>query len=444
MTLKKLILTTFRSYSSREFSFSPGINLVVGPNTAGKTNLLEAIYLLATGKSLRAGVESELIGWGGEWARVEGLIAENTEKYVDNAEADLGIDLSVSSEIPSAFRSLSIPGGEGEELSFKGSPKLSSEEFAAGGDIQLEVFIEANEGNNHTRKQFKVNGVKKGLGGFQGTLRVVVFSPESLRLILGRPNRRRSYLNRVLSSLDFNYFHTLDGYRKVVRNRNKLLWQIREFGIPKERLEFWDEKLFLLGGQLYESRKSFINRLNQKILELGLEISIVYEPSILDRGFYNERLPKEIAKATTRWGPHRDDFRFTRPQAKPDSSIRHSKLVSESDRRILNQVQDDDVAKGVAKDLAIFGSRGEQREAVFALCLAELEAVSEHVKASPGSSHVPRRPILLLDDIFSELDEAHRKRVLEVLPKQQTIITSAEPELLNSGLMVRAKVIELD
>ena len=387
MILKKLSLTNFRNYSEGEFLFSSEATLVVGPNTSGKTNLIEAICLLSTGRSLGASQESEMIQWGKNWARIEGQVtADQTGRRTDNV--DLGIDLSVSGEI---------------------------EENGGGG--KLEVFIEALPnpllerdgamvtGRNHTRKQFKVNGVRKSLGEFQGAFRVVVFSPESLRLVLGRPSRRRSYLDRVLSSLDFSYFHNLDEYQKVVRNRNQLLWRIRERRIPRERLEFWDEKLFDLGEGVYAKRKELVLGLNQKLSDLGLGVELLYGPSVLDRGLYEERLPVEIERAITLWGPHRDDFKFTRMHANE------------------------------GRDLAVFGSRGEQREAVFSLCLAELEVVSERVG---------ERPILLLDDIFSELDEPHRRRVLGVLPKQQTIITSAEPELLNSSLKKKeATVIKL-
>ena len=423
MILSQLILTNFRSYSSREFSLSPEVTLVIGPNTSGKTNLLEAVYLLSTGKSLRAGVESEMIQWGKEWARVESQITtDQTDKSTD--DTDLGVDFSVSSEVEiigALAEKKSQQGKESDSLLCKESDSFPvSGEPAADESAKLEVFIEVNESNNHTRKQFKVNGVKKGLGEFQGALRVVVFSPESLRLVLGRPSRRRSYLNRVLSALDFSYFHTLEEYRKVVRNRNKLLWQVREVGISKARLEFWDEQLFDLGGNIYEARKEFIEELNRKLSDLGLGVRLFYQPSVLDRELYEERLPQEIGKTTTLWGPHRDDFRFERTRMK--------QMGTDENRSNLKSV----VRAG--RDLAVFGSRGEQREAVFGLCLAELEVVSERVGT---------RPILLLDDIFSELDEAHRKGVLQVLPRQQTIITSAEPELLNSGLMDKAKVIEL-
>lgn len=407
MILKKLSLTNFRNFSKEEFLFSPQVSLIVGPNTSGKTNLIEAIYLLSTGKSMRASLEAEMIRWGESWARVEAILRpdpaeENlqglgppTLKVKESAgrttAADLGIDFSVSSELkPDETK----PEGLGD-LNPSGLESLKG----------LEVFIERGD-DNHSRKKFKINGVKKDLGEFQGSFRVVIFSPESLQLVLGSPNRRRNYLDRVLSSLDTFYFRALDEYQKVVKNRNQLLWQIRERGIPRERLEFWDGKLFNLGEEIFAKRRELISDLNQKLSDLGLGVTLSYQPSVLDKNLYEERLSEEIGKAATLWGPHRDDLIFLRKRIQTDKDT----------------------------DLSRFGSRGEQREAVFALCLSELEVVS---------GRTGERPILLLDDIFSELDESHRKRVLEVLPKQQTIITSAEPELLNSGLKKEAKVIKL-
>ena len=371
MILEKLHVVNFRSYSEREVSFSPGTTLVIGPNTAGKTNLLEAVYLLSSGRSLSASVESDLIHLGADWARVGGvLLADGRDNRL--ADAGLGVDLSVADE-----------GGKNDAM-------------------ELEVFIARGE-NGRSTKQFKVNGVKKGLGAFQGVFRVVVFSPEYLRLVSGSPSRRRRYLDRVLSSLDPFYFRALDEYKKVLRNRNQLLWEIRERGAARRNLEFWDDKLFALGEEILAKRTGLFSDLGSRLATLGLGLELSYRPSVLERVFYGERLPAEIARATTLWGPHRDDFLFLRA--------------------------------GEERNLATFGSRGEQREAVFALCLAELDVVT---------NRVGERPALLLDDIFSELDEAHRQKVLEVLPKQQAIITSAEPELLNSELMGSAGVIQLD
>jgi len=389
VTLEKIALTNFRNYTERSFAFPPGLTVIVGPNTVGKTNLLEAIYLLSTGKSLRALLEAEMICWGAKWSRVEGFLSPTPVRET-TGEVDLGVDLAVSSEIPAESR-------DAESL-------------------RLEVFLAANSSQT-IRKEFKVNGIKRSAEEFQGMLRVVIFSPENLKFILGSPSVRRSYLDRVLSGLDRDYTHALVDFQKVVKSRNQLLWMIRERGIPRDRLEFWDKKLFDLGRFITARRRELLVALNKEFNHLGRKLSLVYEPSLLDQSRYEERLALEIERAMTLWGPHRDDFRFV--------------LGSGSELAEYTAPRNDHGGF----DLAIYGSRGEQREAVFSLCLAELELVS---------TRSGERPLLLLDDIFSELDLAHRRRVLEILPEQQTLVTSAEPELLNSGLMRKAQVIELE
>lgn len=375
MILKQVTLTNFRNYASREFIFTPPTTILVGPNTVGKTNILEAVYLLSQGEALRATAEKELILFGSDWARVEGWVEAQSENSL------VDVDFSVSSQV------------------------------SADADVtRFEVFIE-NAGNT-VQKVFKINNVEKKKAHFQNKLRTVVFSPESLRLVLGSPTRRRDYMNRVLSSLDFSYYHNLKEYAKVVRNRNKVLWQIKEFGVSRERLHFWDRKLFSLGEELYRGRTHFFGALNKELAKLGWGVRVEYKPSQLLKSAYKERLTEEIAKTVTSWGPHRDDFSFVQ--------INSGKNTDQN---------------GKARDLAVYGSRGEQREAVLALFLAELEVVSKEAGT---------RPLLLLDDIFSELDEKHRKKVLQVLPRQQSLVTSAEPELINSGLMDDSRVIELD
>jgi len=386
MILKNITLTNFRNYSSRMFTFSPQTTLIVGPNAIGKTNVLEAIYLLSRGEAIRASVGEELVEFGKAWSRVEGLLtAEDVEKYSEGAEGDLGVDFSVSEEV----------------------------ENLAGEGKKLEAFIGKNS-NGGYKKVFKVNKVDKTQEEFQFQFGVAIFSPQSLRLILGSPSRRRNYLNRVLCSTDHSYYHKHKEYRDVVRNRNKVLWKINEFGTPRKELYYWDEKLYSLGQQITEDRGELLHDLNVELGKLEWGIRLEYKPSFLKKDLYKERVEKEIERTTTLWGPHRDDFHFLGDGIDTD----------------LEQ----NLRGSTSRNLAVFGSRGEQREAVFALCLAELEVVAERV----GD-----RPILLLDDIFSELDREHRKKILRVLPRQQSIMTSAEPELVTSGLMDTAEIIDL-
>ncbi len=371
MFLRKVVLTQFRNYAKKSFSFDPEITVIVGPNTAGKTNLLEAIYLLSQGEPLRATTGEELILFGKDWARVEGWTSEDKQDLV-------GVDFSISSEVPSHSEA-----------------------------TKFEVFLE-NCGDT-TSKVFKIDKVEKTKSDFQNKLRTVVFSPESLDLILGSPSSRRDYLDKVATSLDYTYYNSLKEYDKVVRNRNKVLWQIREFGVPKKRLRFWNKKLFSLGTRLYRERKNLIDLLNKELAKLSLGIQLKYKPSRLREGAYGKRLPQEISRAMSLWGPHRDNFLFVHAETSEVSTA--------------------------LQDLSIYGSRGEKREAVIALFLAELAVVSQSTE---------ERPVLLLDDVFSELDEKHRKKILQVLPCQQSLVTSAEPDLLNSGLLHSARVIELN
>lgn len=399
MILKQITLSNFRNYAFRKVVFSPQTTLIVGPNAVGKTNILEAIYLLSRGENMRASLGEELVEFSKEWGRVEGLLdAEDVEKLVEDAE--IGVDFSVSEEVA--------------ELEGKGE--------------HLEIFIGKN-GNGSYKKVFKVNGVEKKQEDFQFQFRVVLFSPQSLRLILGSPSRRRAYLNCVLSSVDFSYYHKQKEYKDIIRNRNKVLWKINEFGTPRRELHYWDKKLFTFGQAITEERRVLVEDLNQRLENLDWKIRLEYEPSFLEKDLYRERVEEEIERTTTLWGPHRDDFHFVEDGTNADSGD-DSRGSNMRDLAVFGSRGE----PRKSRDLSIYGSRGEQREAVFALCLAELEVVSERVG---------ERPIFILDDVFSELDKEHRKKILEVLPRQQSIITSAEPELVNSGLMDTAKIIEL-
>lgn len=352
MTLHHLQLQNFRNFSKREFKPSPDTTLIIGPNTSGKTNILEAIYLLATGKSFRAGVEEEMISYGKELARIKGEIKDK----------------------------------EGEE--------------------NLEIALTTGQvaGERAAKKRYLINGVGKRMMDFVGKLRCVLFGPEDLEIIVNSPSIRRDYLNSVLEQVDRDYRRASLSYQKGLRQRNKLLEQIREEGRPKSVLFFWDKLLIENGEIITQKREEFIEFINEQP-ELFGKMRLSYDKSTISPERLARYEKQEIAAGVTLVGPHRDDF-----------------VVG-----IMNQ-------KVRIKNLHIYGSRGEQRVAVFSLKLAELEFMAEKTE---------ERPILLLDDIFSELDHAHRKRLLEVIPKQQTIITTTDIHLVEPGYRKKIKIIEL-
>jgi len=345
MILKHLRLQHFRNYANKEFGFSEATTLVVGPNASGKTNLLEAICLLATGKSFRAGIESEMIGYGEEMAAVK-------------AEMD---------------------------------PKES-----------LEIILTMGEliGERVAKKIYKVNGVNRRMMDFIGNLRAVYFGPEDLEIIINSPSIRRDYLDAVLVQVDKDYRRASLSYQKGLRQRNRLLEQIRDEGKPRSVLFFWDKLLIENGTVITQKREEYLQFINQQPDYFG-KLKLSYDMSLISPQRLEEYADAEVAAGMTLVGPHRDDFQIS---------------VGE-------------------RNLHTFGSRGEQRTAVFSLKLAELEFIAQ--KAND-------RPVLLLDDVFSELDHQHRERVLEVIPKQQTIITTTDLHLVSGDYQKKMEMVKLE
>jgi DNA replication and repair protein RecF len=355
MILTKLRLQNFRHYKKQEFEFPDGTTLVIGPNTSGKTNLLEGIYLLATGKSFRASLEQEMIAYDQDLARVKGRI-------LSRERTDLEIILT-----------------RGEVL-----------------------------GEKVAKKNYQVNGVSRRAMDFVGNLRCVYFGPEDLAIVVNSPATRRAYLDRVLEQVDRHYHRASLSYQKGLRQRNRLLEQIREEGKPRSVLFFWDKLLIENGGVMTQKREEFIEFINQQPNYFG-DLSIQYDQSPISPARLEKYADEEVAAGMTLVGPHRDDF----------------------DIRIKGQER----GRVKERSLHTFGSRGEQRTAVFSLKLGELEYVAEKTE---------ERPVLLLDDIFSELDHERRKRLLEVIPQQQTIMTTTDIHLIEKSYQRKMEIIELD
>ncbi len=349
MIINFLSLRNFRNYEEKEFSFSKGITLIVGANASGKTNLLEAIYLLATGKSFRAETETEMIAYEKEMANVQCLMAN---------------------------------------------------------EEQLEIILTKGEvlGKRVAKKIYKVNGINRRMVDFLGHLRVVYFGPEDLEIIINSPAIRRNYLDSVLEQVDRDYRRANLSYQKGLRQRNKLLQQIRDEGKPRTTLYFWD-KLLISNGQIIKAkREELINFFNQQPDYFG-KLFLEYKPNIISFPRLEKYAQEEVAAGMTLVGPHRDDFVV---------QIRNSNFE--------------------IRNLHVYGSRGEQRIAVFCLKLAELAFMREKT----GESSV-----LLLDDIFSELDHQHRARLLEVIPRQQTIITTTDLQLVDKKARKGMEIIEI-
>jgi len=380
MILKLITLRNFRNFAQKEIFFSDDRNLIVGPNAVGKTNILEAVYLLATGKSFRVkGVESEMICYGEEVADAEGLL------------------------------------GSGENLKI----------ILTRGVVM---------GEKVAKKKYLVNGVSKRAVDFVGRLRAVYFGPEDLELILGSPSIRRKYLDNVLSQVDKEYARASLSYEKGLKTRNRILEEIREARAQAEvsgllkynqeterkKLYFWDQLLIKNGNLITAKREEFINFLNANSTLLICKMNsatvpcfqIEYDRSPISLERLAQYEKEEVAAASTLVGPHRDDFKVR---------------MLKNGEKLAEEV-------GAGRDLAVFGSRGEQRLAVLWLKLGELKFIREKTQEPL---------VLLLDDIFSELDVSHRKMVLDVVGEQQTIITTADLGMVEKEWLSGVKLIKL-
>lgn len=249
----------------------------------------------------------------------------------------------------------------------------------------LEVAVQTLEGM--MRKRVKVNGVPRRVWEYSGSLAVVLFSPEDINLVTGSPSLRRGFCDHVLSQTDRGYKKALSDYENILARKNRVLKAIRENIASVDQLVYWSQQQLLLGTQIANCRRDLFAYLNSTEKKLG-DFRFEYMENPITKERLLEYQGREIDSATSLIGPHRDDFSF--------------RLIEED---------------GVHRDLAKFGSRGEQRTAVLDLKLGEVS----YIESKLGS-----RPVLILDDIFSELDLGHRKHVVSVSKLQQTIIAAVE------------------
>jgi DNA replication and repair protein RecF len=379
--LRQLALANFRNYVRLGLDLPPGVSVLCGANGQGKSNLLEAIHVLATTRSPRAGTERELVNWG---ASEGGAPFARLEARVVRSSGELHVELLLRSEAP--------------DQTANGSPSSFS-------------------------RAIKVNGLPCRAAQLVGQINVVLFSPEDVALAGGPPAGRRRYLDITNSQVNPAYLRALQRYNRVLVQRNHLLRQIRERRQPREMLEPWDQEQVDLGSQVLAQRLAMIRSVNSILAERYRQLSgsqqelqLAYTATALAEGWadlptealteaFQRRVrevhPRERELAVTLVGPHRDDFSF----------------------RL------DDV------DLNTYGSRGQQRLAVLALKLAE----SEYMQAETGE-----RPVLLLDDVLSELDPARRQFVLErALTGGQVLITTTNRADLSPAFVADAAFFQV-
>lgn len=359
MFLSKIELQNFRNYKKQTISLKKGINILVGKNGEGKTNLLESIYFLAMTKSHRTHDESLLINYNKELLKVKGVL------NIDNIKTNMEIELLNKKKI---------------------------------------LKIDNNE----------INALSKYLS----YLKIIIFFPDDLEIIKGIPDIRRKYINIQIGQVFNSYIKILDDYNKLLKSRNEYIKKIK-YHEPynKQYFEVLTDYYIKKSILLYRMRKKYVEKINDFIGDIFFDITnlknlkIIYSP-IIDFDNYNEdymydeikksmNLEEEISYGKSIYGPHRDDFKF-----------------------MLNDL-----------NLKQFGSQGQQRAAVLALKLAEINIFRKVINSSP---------ILLLDDVFSELDEVRKNNLLKYInSKIQTIITTTDIDNIDENTLKKAKVFEI-
>lgn len=267
-----------------------------------------------------------------------------------------------------------------------------------GEDDALAVILGKTE--HRFSKKFLVNNVARRQIDFISRFLSVLFTPEDLEIITDSPSLRRNYVNSVLCQTDKRYRISLSIYEKALRHRNRMLYLLREGKkyFNDGDFEYWDNILIQNGGILTSEREQFVEYVNTHEKEVFV-FDVFYDKSTITRERLDKYYEAERASATTLVGPNRDDFFFRFPKTE--------------------------------KPIAEFGSRGEQRLTIFQMKILE----TFFVKEKTGQT-----PTLLLDDIFSELDNINIHRVLDLLPQQQTILTTTHKEFVPEKILKKREV----
>lgn len=337
MYLNKLQLWNFRSYENLELNFPKGITILYGDNGQGKTNVIEAIYLLCTGRSHRTNRENDMINFDRNWSRIR----------IENMQRD--------------------------------------------GRHTVDMVMARGQ-----KKRILVNGLAiSRISEILGQLSGVIFSPEDLDLVKEGPKMRRRFMDIELSQVSKSYFYALNDYNKVLEQRNSLLKETKK----ESDLFVWDTLLAQRAVPIIKARREFCKRLVVKVKEMHKylssnkeELICIYKDAVNEsediEAAMLELLEKnrenDIKRGFTTVGPHKDDI----------------------------------IIKLGETDLRYFGSQGQQRTATLALKLTELEMMKEDLG---------EYPVLLLDDVLSELDPTRQKMLLDKIKEVQTIITVAQP-----------------
>lgn len=285
------------------------------------------------------------------------------------------------------------------ELIKTGEEVTRVEGVLAEGEDETQLLVTLSS-NQEFKKRVQVNGVSRRVVDYVGNFPVILFSPIDINMVTGAPSLRRWHLDLSLAQVDVQYKRALTLYEQVLTNRNKVLKRIKDGEGRMDELDYWTNELVKDGSIVSSARTAFLEAMNNFKSPLG-SFKFNYHQNLLSRDRLYEYSSREIAAGATLIGPHRDDFTIEQE----------------------------------GRNLSHFGSRGEQRTATLAFKLATLEYITLTLE---------KRPVLLLDDVFSELDGDHRHHVLEVVSRQQTIMATVELENIPKEFLDSARILKVE
>lgn len=352
MKITSLKLTNFRNWEEVSLDFSDRV-LIYGPNAMGKTNILEAVYILATTRSFR-GRDAEVIKKGENFLRIEGVI------------------------------------NKGEK------------------EIPLQAIFSRT--GVKAEREFRISDKKRPSIDFIGSFSAIVFSPDDLSLITGTPELKRRYMSFTIGQRDKEYLFNLLNYKKILKQRNELLKKA-DLGVIRDEIDIWDQNLAENGQKIIEARENLTEFINKRIsgyyLDLSgeeKEIKFLYEPANSEDALLESlkvSRDRDIWEKNTTQGPHRDNVQI---------------LIG-------------------GEDAAQVASRGEFRTIILALKLCERDWF---LKKSDDP------PIVLLDDVFSELDAKRRKYLVKAFAGSQMVITTTDLDHLDPELQVGTQLVNIE
>ncbi|WP_100405888.1 DNA replication/repair protein RecF [Bacillus solitudinis] len=363
MYIKTLGIKHFRNYHQADLMFDDNVNVFIGENAQGKTNIIEAIYVLALAKSHRTSKDKELIQWNEEFSKIQGDVIKQS------------------------------------------------------GSVKLDVVISTKG------KKVKLNGLEqRRLSEYVGAVNVVMFAPEDLNLVKGSPQVRRRFIDMELGQISKIYLHHLGLYQKILIQRNHLLKDLQVKKGSLDMLDILTDQLIEVAANITKKRFIFVAQLQKWAEPVHHDISrgkerleITYKPSSnvseemelskikeVFNETYKSKKQSEIGRGVSLFGPHRDDLGF---------------LVNDN-------------------DVQTYGSQGQQRTTALAIKLAEIELIY---------AEIGEYPILLLDDVLSELDDYRQSHLLQTIQRRvQTFVTTTSIDGLNHDTLRQAAIFRVD